>query len=103
MDLGFLIIDLLTILMLLFVVVLLLYACKSFSMPASGTVDVYRPQKDNIDGIGTSRTFDHSYAPGINADKGGFPISLRTERGRTDTWELAEEIHRERTESEEGK
>ncbi|MCF2137453.1 MAG: hypothetical protein K9W43_09500 [Candidatus Thorarchaeota archaeon] len=85
-----------------FLVILLLFACRGFSTPSSGAVERPRPVSGDVDGISVSRSFDYSYAPGISGDKGGLPVSLRTEREKTDTWELAEEIHREETDSEQG-
>ncbi len=84
-----------------FLVVILLIACKGSSTPSSARVEVSKPRHGDVDGISASRAYDASYSPGMQGvGKGGLPVTLRTEREKTDTWKLAEGVHKERTESE---
>ncbi len=52
----------------------------------SGRTRITRPRSDSVDGFGAARGYDYSHGGGGSMGKGPLPVSLRTERKRTDTF-----------------
>lgn len=49
----------------------------------SGRTTITRPSNKSVDGMGGIRAYDYSYVDRLGK---GFPVSLRQERERTDTF-----------------
>lgn len=73
-------------LVILCIVVLLIVLCAGLNYKkgrASGTINITRPTSDSAVGMGGARGYDFSHVDKLGR---GFPVSLRRERKRTDTF-----------------
>ena len=71
------------------IMVLLVLICAGFTWGKagpSGRTRITRPKSDSVDGFGAARGYDYSHGAGGRLGKGPLPVSLRTERKRTDTF-----------------
>ena len=65
--------------------VMLCAACSFGKSPQSGRPEITRPTAESVDGFGGARGYDYSYTPTHRAAKPPLPVSLRTEREKTET------------------
>ncbi|NHJ13378.1 MAG: hypothetical protein EAX95_06855 [Candidatus Thorarchaeota archaeon] len=68
---------------------MIILACAGLTFgkgSASGRTTITRPSDKNVDGFGGTLARDYSYSPSmIGTTSGGFPVSLRQERKKTET------------------
>jgi len=80
----------------LIIVVFVVLFCAAITYgkePSSGRVTVTKPSSKRVDGFGGARAYDYSYVPTYT--RGPFPVGLRLERKKTETWREAERVHEE--------
>jgi len=73
-------------LVILCILVLLIVLCAGLSYKkgrAGGTTNITRPTSDSAVGMGGARGYDYSHVDRLGR---AFPVSLRRERKRTDTF-----------------
>ncbi|MFW9887760.1 MAG: hypothetical protein ACFFER_06235 [Candidatus Thorarchaeota archaeon] len=73
------------------VIVLLGAACSYGRAPQSAKVKVTRPAPRKVDGFGGARAYDYSYSPPLSPSKPPFPVGLRHEREKTETYKTYSE------------
>ncbi len=82
----------------LIIVVFVVLLCAGLSYgkgPSSGRVTVTKPSSRKVDGFGGAKAYDYSYTSVIKDSRGPFPVGLRLERKKTETWREAERVHEE--------
>jgi len=82
----------------LIIVVFVVLFCAAITYgkgPSSGRVTVTRPSSRKTDGFGGAVAYDYSYTSVIKDGRGPFPVGLRLERKKTETWREAERVREE--------